>query len=468
MQNDKKLGLGSAISICIGLIVATSCLLNLGKGMGLAGSGFLVSLLVVVVLNAMLALSFGELHALMPNIEGGLGQYTLVGLGPLASIISNISAYVITSILACSIEMAVCGMIINQLFLPMISAPVISVILLGILTYVNFKGVDIFAKVQKIVVILLIGSFIALGIISFFKLGTGTVITAAEQTKPVITGISGYISLSAMAFWLFIGIEYIIPVAKDLKNSKRDVILAMILGIGMLFVIQSILGIGMTNYVTLDELSKAAMPHMVFAENCLGSFGTYWMGIVTVLAAVSTANTVLGSVTRILSGMAESEMMPKIFFKKNKSNTPVAGLVLIAVGNAIMIIAGFTNSAGLINLVLAASCFWLTSYILINITVLVLRKRYPDREGRNKKLVFFGIPQIVCIIGNVYMIWHIAEGDDRTFIYKIFFGLLLLLIVYAVIWIKGIKRMSLFKCADIDDINATAECEYLDEYEIIS
>ena len=30
-----------------------------------------------------------------------------------------------------------------------------------------------------------------------------------------------------LSFWLFIGVEFIIPVAKDLKNPRRDVLLSM-------------------------------------------------------------------------------------------------------------------------------------------------------------------------------------------------------------------------------------------------
>jgi len=459
MENKKKLGLGSAVSVCVGLIVATSCLLLLGQGMGLAGSDFVISLAIVLFLNIMLALSFGELHAIMPNVEGGLGQYTLAGLGPVASIISNLSAYVITMLFASSVEMAMCGMVINQIFLTMIPAPVISVVLLGLLFIVNYKGVDIFSKVQNIVVVLLIGSLALLGIISFFNLGTGTVITAAEQTAPVVTGFSGIISLSALAFWLFIGIEFVIPIAKDLKNPKRDVTLAMILGIVMLFVVQAMLGVGMTHYVTLEALASSPMPHMLFAENLLGQFGVYWMGIVTLLAGISTANTVLGSVGKILSGMASDNMMPKVFEKKNKNGIPVAGLALIFIGNVILLATGLTQSSTLATMLLAGTCFWLTSYILVNISVLILRKKYPDMPGRNKKLTLFGIPQIICILGDIFMIWNIDVGDTRILIYKVFFGLLAVLVTYAVVWVKVIQKAPLFKTSDVHALNLKADAE---------
>ena len=371
-MREKKLGLPSAISTGVGLIVASSCLLTLGTGMGLAGPEFILSMAIVLVLNICLALSFTELHALMPEADGGMGQYTLAGLGPVVSIVSNVSAYVM---------------------------------------------VNLFARIQNIVVGLLLLSLIGMGVLSFFGLGTGEYIAAAEQTAPTVTGIGGVFSLTATAFWLFIGIEFVIPISKDLKKPKRDVPLAMILGITMLFVIQSVLGVGMTHYVTLEELSASSLPHMVFAANLLGRPGEIWMGVITLLAGISTANTALGAVPNILAGMAENDLMPAVFRKRNKHGVAVAGIALIAGGNAVFIVTGFTASAGLSNMLLAASCFWLTSYILISLTVLVLRHRYPDHPARNKRLTLGGAPQLLCIVGNLYMIWHIAEGDARILIH---------------------------------------------------
>ena len=452
-MREKKLGLPSAISTGVGLIVASSCLLTLGSGIGLAGPEFILSMAIVLVLNICLALSFTELHALMPEADGGMGQYTLAGLGPVVSIVSNVSAYVMVNLFAASVELAMCGQVLNETFLPMVPAPVISVAALLLLCYVNYCGVDLFARIQNIVVGLLLLSLIGMGILSFFGLGTGEYITAAEQTTPTVTGIGGVFSLTATAFWLFIGIEFVIPISKDLKNPKRDVPLAMILGITMLFVIQSVLGVGMTHYVTLEELSASSLPHMVFAANLLGRPGEIWMGVITLLAGISTANTALGAVPNILAGMAENDLMPAVFRKRNKHGVAVAGIALIAGGNAVFIVTGFTASAGLSNMLLAASCFWLTSYILISLTVLVLRHRYPDHPARNKRLMLGGAPQLLCIVGNLYMIWHIADGDARILIYRLFLSIFVVLVAFAVIWVKVIKKQRLFAHSELEEIN---------------
>ncbi|GBR75681.1 amino acid transporter [Candidatus Termititenax persephonae] len=446
------MGLFSAICVCVGLIVASSCLLSLGQGVGLGGQWFVLAICIVAVLNICVALSFAELHDLMPNIEGGLGQYTQVALGPVVSIISNTSAYVFVALLAAPIEMAMCGMILHELFLPGIPAALIGVIFALLLGIVNYFGVDIFSKVQNLVVGALLFSLAALGFISFFKLGLGTVVV---QTMPPLAG-SGFgtaLALTALAFWLFIGVEYVIPVAKDIKNPKVTVPLAMVLGIILLCVIQAVLGSGMSNYVAYADLVNSELPHMVFAENLLGKAGLFWMGIITFLASISTANTLLGSIPNILSGMAKNDMMPEIFSKKNKYNIPVAGLVLITAFLVFMVGSGLTQSAGLVNGLLVASCFWLTSYILVSLAVLVLRVRYPHHPGRNKKLVFFGLPQIACLLGNIYMIWHISDDSDaRMLIYKIFFILLAILVIYALVWTGLVKKKPLFAGADIEGV----------------
>lgn len=455
METKGKLGLGSGISVAVGLIVATSCLLSLGSGIGLAGPMFILPLFVVLILNSFIAISFAELNRMMPDIDGGVGQYMLVGLGPLASIVSNTSAYVITEMLSASVELSMCGLIIHQL-IPQIPAMIVSLALLAILFGVNYFGVDMFAKIQNIVVILLLGSMLLLGLISVLHLGTGHIISSAVQDKPQISGIGGVMGLSATAFWLFIGVEFVIPVSKELKNPKRNVILSMIFGLGILFVLQSILGIGMTQYVKLSQLAGSDTPHMIFATNLLGHAGSVWMGLVTVLAGISTLNTILPSTSKIMQGMAEEGMYPKIFEKTNRHGVALAGMCLMCGVIALILVTGYASSSGLSNMILAASCFWLVSYALTHLNVIVLRKRYPEAP-RNEKLRFANIPQIFGIIGIIYMIWNISSDmESRLMIYRLFFIIFALLVVVAFCWVKFVMKVKPFKAVPIEEVSKEA------------
>lgn len=450
MAGTKKLGLFSAVSTCVGLIVATSCLVSLGTGTGLAGAGFALPLAIAVILNMFVAFSFAELHAMMPNVTGGLGQYTAAALGPLPSIISNVSAYVLCMAFAASAEAMMCGIVFTQAFAPDWNPVAVSTVITVILLVANFRGIDMFARIQNVTVTLLIGSLIALAVLSFFKIAPGQPVTAMET--PAITGFGDLAGLAAIGFWLFIGVEFVVPISKDLRNPKKHVLLAMVIGLGILFVVQLLLGIGMTNYVPLSVLSSEAMPHMVFAQSLLGDAGKYWMGVVTVLAAVSTLNTVLASTTRITAGMAQGGMLPKFFEKENKKGVPFGGMFLLGGCILAIILSGLGSSADLITMILTGSCFWLVSYIITHINVLVLRRRYPERAAM-KKLRLFGLPQIIGIIGCVYMIVNISpDPDAKTVIFTVFGIALALLVTYATVWTKVVMKKGIFQYVPIDEI----------------
>ena len=89
-KNDKKLGLGSVVSISVGLVIATSCLVSLGQGAGTIGVVFIGAMIFACLLNMTTVASLSELNALMPNTTGGLAQYTLASMGPFPTLISKI------------------------------------------------------------------------------------------------------------------------------------------------------------------------------------------------------------------------------------------------------------------------------------------------------------------------------------------------------------------------------------------
>jgi amino acid transporter len=131
--------------------------------------------------------------------------------------------------------------------------------------------------------------------------------------------------------------------------------------------------------------------------------------------------------------------------RTNAFNSPWVGMTILIVCILTFILSGYVTSSGLINMILAGSCFWLASYILAHLNVLVLRKRYPN-ASRNKKLMFGGIPQIIGMIGCVFMIWNIS-GDmaSRLMIYKVFGILFISVSLYAFLWVSLVLKAKMFE-----------------------
>lgn len=251
-MDNKKLGLGSVVSTGVGLIVATTCLMSLGQGAGNVGSVFIIAMVIACILNMLTACSLAELNALMPNLSGGLAQYTLACLGPFPSIVSMIGGYVVCNSLAASVEAAMFGNVIQQTFGLPVPAILLSVAVIILLIVVNLFGVDMFAKIQDVVAYALIGSLFVLGSIGMFGLGTGQIV---EQPANVTTAPKDILSMTAVAFWLFIGVEFIIPIAKDVRNAKKNIPLGMFISLATVLLMQTFMVLGFRHYVKWNELA---------------------------------------------------------------------------------------------------------------------------------------------------------------------------------------------------------------------
>ena len=156
-MNEKKLGLGSVVSISVGLVVATSCLVSLGEGAGNLGVVFIIAMVIAMLLNMTTIASLSELNALMPNTTGGLAQYSLAALGPFPTLISMVGGYIICNTLSCGVEASIFSFTMVKLIGRNIPGLVYTGIIVVAILIANLFGVDMFAKLQNIVAFLQIG-----------------------------------------------------------------------------------------------------------------------------------------------------------------------------------------------------------------------------------------------------------------------------------------------------------------------
>lgn len=224
-MNEKKLGFPSVLAAGVGLIVATSSLMSLGQGAGTIGMTFAIAMVIACGINICSVMSISELNAIMPNLTGGLAQYTLVSMGPFVAIVSMTGGYLLCNIIFASVECAMFGNSINSVFHTGIPSSVLCIIMLVVITLANLRGIDIFAKIQNVVAYGLIGSLILIGFIGCLKAGNQTQI---NQAWALSENPSDIMSMVGLAFFLFIGSEYVIPIAKSVKNEKKNIPAGMI------------------------------------------------------------------------------------------------------------------------------------------------------------------------------------------------------------------------------------------------
>ena len=450
-MEEKKLGLGNVVSISVGLVIATSCLVSLGEGAGTLGVTFILAMVIAMLLNMTTIASLSELNALMPNTTGGLAQYTLAALGPFPTLISMVGGYIICNTLSCGVEASIFSFSLADIIGGNIPSIVYTLIMTVIILIANLRGVDMFAKIQDVVAFLLVGSLVVMGFIGMIGMGTGVKI---DQPAVLEADFGSVASMTAVAFWLFIGAEYAIPVSKEVKNAKRNVPLGMMIGLFLIFIMQSIMVLGFHNYVEWGELADSAAPHRLYGYAVLGNAGKIWMMLVGALAVISTQNSTVNSLAVICQGMAKMNMLPKIFAKTNKHKVPWFGQVFVSVSIFIFAYVSDSSADMISFLILAGSVFWMVSYILAHVDVIVFRKRLP-RAPRNFKVPCGILFPIIGIVGTIYMILNIStDPQERLMLWLLTGCSFLILGIYSAIWIKVKMKMKVFKSVPLENVMA--------------
>ena len=451
MEETKTLGLKDVISVSVGLVVATSCLVSLGQGAGEIGTMFIVSMVIACLFNMITLASISELNALMPNTTGGLAQYTLAAVGPVPTIVLMVGGYLLSNILSSGVEASIFSYAMGEIIPLHINNFFYSAIITVLLMVLNLRGVDMFAKLQDATAYLLLGSMLIMGIIGAVKGGTGAVVNQPAYYNVSFKNVT---AMTATAFWLFIGAEYAIPISKNVKNAKKNVPLGMFIGLGILCFVQSMMVLGFHNYTSWNDLMNSPAPHMLYGYALLGKPGRYWMAGVAALALISTQNSTVQGLSSICQGMAKMDMLPHVFARTNKKNVPWFGVVFVSA--LILLFAYISNdsSDAISFLILVGSVFWMFSYIFAHIDVLVFRKRFP-KAPRSFKVPGGIVLPILGIIGTSYMILNISTDPvERNKIWMITGITFAVLFLYAVLWIKFKMKIPVWKSIPIHKVLA--------------
>jgi amino acid transporter len=448
-QLKRSLGLWACVATATGIVVASTSLVSLGQGFGVAGPGFLIPLIVAMVLNLLVAFSFAELASVIPR-AGGINHYTLPALGPFLGLLSVISGYLIVSIFAGSAESAIPGLVISEVFASGVNPKIFSIAIILLLMVVNIRGIDFFAWLQLGLTTAMIASMIILGIIGVTGIGAGEpVATSFDVFNPMGVGVLG---LTALAMWLFIGIEFVCPLAEEIRKPKIYIPLAMILALVIILVAKILYGFASIRYVPLDDLATSTAPHVLAGMAIMGRTGQIWMAIVTILAALSTVNTLIASIPRMVYGLAQEGQAPKFFATLSRWQTPWVAIVFQAILFMIPILIGIATIEIIVIFILASAFSWFVTYIIAHLDVIILRYKYP-KVKREFKSPLWLLPQIFGILAMVYMMINIfPEPEIKRQIYMYAFIFLGLAAVGSALWVKLVMKKALFALTPLEQL----------------
>ncbi len=401
---SRELGLLEATTLGVGAMIGAGIFILSGMAAGIAGPAATLSYVLCGLMTLFTALSYSELSSSIPLAGGG---YTFVhqGIGGYIAFLCG-WALIFGSVVACALYALGFAEHFNPLVdlvikvSPSVKFSAFAIALLLLL--VNIKGTKESGKTQNFFTIAKVAMLIVF-------IGLCIPHVRVESFKPFAPfGLTGIISATALIYISFFGFEIISSASEEIKNPKKTVPKAILLSlfIPMLIYVGVVLvSVGILDYQTLGT---SAAPLVLIAGKVLGSYGLLFVLIAGLLSTTSALNATVLTASRETYAMGRDGYLPgKIFRLHPKFKTPHTAIAAVGV-----VILFFTLS-GEVALVahLANFCF-LFALILVNLSVIMLRKKAP-RLKRPFKLPWHPVIPLLAIACNVLIL---AFMSPRTYL----------------------------------------------------
>jgi amino acid transporter len=440
-----RLGLGALFSVSIGVIVAQIGMISLTQGIGIGGWGFVVALIIAFAIAVANAMAYAEMALMMPS-AGSLSSYAEAAIGNFPAILLVFAGYVVPAMFGLPAELILADQILTHsvpISLPPHAWPLAIIAVFAVL---NILGTDVFARVQTalsfiVLTFLALTGLVALSGHAYAPLpgGTSTALASMSQNT-VILGVV------ALAFWVFVGSEFVTPLVPEARNANRDLPRAMIGGLIAIFVAQLLFAVGSVFVIPRERLVDSATPHLDYAVATFGPSARIWFAALALIASASLINTVVAAVPRMLAGMAENGQVISLLKRTHpRFGTPVIAILFVAALPMIGLVWSGGDVNAILPLMIASSVSWLFAYIMAQISLMVLRRRHPELNRPFRVPAYPFVP-LFAIAGMVYVVINSSPTPQMQPQIIKYTGIVLgTFAVLSFLWVKLVMKRGLFE-----------------------
>ncbi len=208
------------------------------------------------------------------------------------------------------------------------------IVMVGSLTYINLRGVKTTGAFEITLTAFKILPLIVIPVLAFKHINFDNF---SEITPINMTPLDTVIKAAILSFWGFVGLEGGTTPADDVKNPKRNIPLAIILGTSIVAIISLINTFATFGIISPSELEKIGAP---FAQIMIKLFGGSYdkiIGIITFTMCYGSLNAWVFFSGQIAKTAADENIFPHFFAKKNKYNAPSNALITAFIGTIIIL-----------------------------------------------------------------------------------------------------------------------------------
>ena len=338
----------------------------------------------------------------------------------------------------------------------------ITLIALGFMTLVaavNFRGVGESVRANIVLTCVEVSGLLLVIFVGFFAIFGGkgdfsrTVIFDSPSDKSAFFAVTAATSL---AFFAMVGFEDSVNMAEETKDPVRIFPKMMISGIlitGLIYVLVSLCSVAL---VPVGELAKSDTPLVNVVETAAPGIPiNTLLPFISMFAVANSALINMLMASRLLYGMSRQAVLPAFLGKVHRGRrTPWAAILFTtALAFGLIVYVSSASSDAIATLGGTTSLLLLGVFTLVNICVLVLRRRDRDTDLTRRDLDadpsndaeppvsrnHFVTPTVLPVIGAVACLFLVTPFSGRASSHYVVAGLLLALgvVLWAVTWMAN-------------------------------
>jgi amino acid transporter/nucleotide-binding universal stress UspA family protein len=425
----RNLGLFDATMIGIGAMIGAGIFVLTGIAAGEAGPGAILAFALNGLVTLLTALTYAELASVYPKSGGGYAFVAKAFPGP-AGFASGWMLW-FCYIIACALYALGFGSyfweFIHRYFPPIADlvfslaghkAPALVMTTFVSVTFIliNMRGTALTGSVENIITmakIIILGIFIAYGLKRIFQIPSEA---AASFTPFLPNGAAGVVIAMGLTFIAFEGYDLIATVAEEIKAPEKTIPRATLISLAVtvfIYLMILLVCIGAIqpesgkSWQFLGQYQETAIAKA--AQNFMPFFGVVLVIFGGLLSTISALNATILASSRVAFSMSRDKMLPAPLSKiHSMRRTPH---IAIAVTGAIIVIMALLFPIQVIGS--AASVMFLLTFTLVNLSLIALRRKFPELKGGFRVPLYPATP-IVAIVLNMFLAIYQFNFDPRA------------------------------------------------------
>lgn len=411
-KNSHKLGLITLIALVAGNMVGSGVWM-LPAQVAQIGSIGLLAWIVTGFGALLLAFVFAKMSLLVPNKNGGPYAYARAGFGECVGFQTGCYYWIATVVGNVAVLVALMGYL--QVFFPILKTPVVetsaAIAILWILTGVNIAGVRGVGVLQLITTSIKFIPIIVISIVGWFYFHPEYITSSFNVSSK--TNFSAFSYAATLTFWAFVGVESATVPSGLVHNPEKNIPRSTLFGTLLAIFVYLFSATVIAGMIPVKVLAQSTSPFALACEMVFGHWGSLVVAAIIVIALFGTLNGWTLIVGQVSMAIAEDELFPKMFAKRNRQNIPAIGIIIASLlMTVLLIVVKDLNLVAQFQLlaVVTATASLITYFYTAVAEVIILR-----REKRLARKNIFHL--VIAVLAAIYAFWAIFGSGEEVIFY---------------------------------------------------